>query len=66
METTKDVLFDSADKCALRMVRGVNLQRGLIVFDERLTLYQKLTDIAKELDKMGYMLVKTTHEPAKD
>lgn len=59
METIYDVLKTAVDICALEKTRGISLQRGLILFDDQLTPYQKVSEISVVLQRLGYRLLKT-------
>ena len=60
----KEILLKAMNDCAREYSKG--FPRWEHLWDEKRTIEQKAIDIAEKLDKMGYMLVKTKHEPAKD
>jgi len=54
---THQIILLAITNCALRYCR--NIPRGINLWDERLTYQQKSVEIAEEIERLGYRLLKT-------
>lgn len=52
----KDILLKAFNSASLRYAKGI--QRGINMWDERLTLEQKAESLSWELADLGYKIVK--------
>jgi hypothetical protein len=54
----KEILLQAAQNCAKRYAKNIPDRGFENLWDEKLTVTQKVTELAKELESTGYVLLK--------